>query len=104
MKFYSSDSFLVASCRRDMRLGPSGGSQPPVCRDELWRRTEDHVIGARYAELRRLGARERDRSIGLYVVSIPLAFVSPWISVTLYIAGALIWFVPDWRIESTART
>ena len=45
-----------------------------------------------------------ERSIGLYVVSIPLAFVSPWISVTLYIAGALIWFVPDRRIESTART
>ncbi|HEY1864952.1 MAG TPA: TMEM175 family protein [Roseiarcus sp.] len=43
-------------------------------------------------------------SIGLYFVSIPLAFVSPWISVALYIAVALIWFVPDRRIESTART
>jgi uncharacterized membrane protein len=42
-------------------------------------------------------------SIGLYFVSIPLAFVSPWISVALYIAVALIWFVPDRRIESTAR-
>lgn len=43
-------------------------------------------------------------SIGSYFVSIPLAFVSPWISVALYIAVALIWSVPDRRIESTART
>ena len=43
-------------------------------------------------------------SIGSYFVSIPLAFVSPWISVAVYIAVALIWFVPDRRIETTART
>ena len=43
-------------------------------------------------------------SVGLYFVSIPLAFVSPWISVALYLAVALIWLVPDRRIESTART
>ena len=43
-------------------------------------------------------------SVGLYFVSIPLAFVSPWISVALYVAVALIWLVPDRRIESTART
>jgi uncharacterized membrane protein len=43
-------------------------------------------------------------SLGAYFVSIPLAFVSPWISVALYILVALIWFVPDRRIESTART
>jgi cytochrome c oxidase assembly factor CtaG len=30
--------------------------------------------------------------------------LSPWISVALYIAVALIWFVPDRRIESTAGT
>ena len=43
-------------------------------------------------------------SIGLYFVSVPLAFVSPWISIALYFAVALIWLVPDRRIESTART
>jgi uncharacterized membrane protein len=42
-------------------------------------------------------------SLGLYFVSIPLAFVSPWISIALYIAVALIWFVPDQRIESVLR-
>jgi uncharacterized membrane protein len=43
-------------------------------------------------------------SLGAYFVSIPLAFVSPWISVALYILVALIWFMPDRRIESSART
>ena len=35
----------------------------------------------------------------LYISAIPLAFVSPWISNGLFIAVALIWFVPDRRIE-----
>ena len=36
----------------------------------------------------------------LYIVAIPLAFVSPWISDVLYVVVALLWFVPDRRIES----
>jgi uncharacterized membrane protein len=35
----------------------------------------------------------------LYVLAIPLAFVSPWISDALYVLVALIWLVPDRRIE-----
>ncbi len=35
----------------------------------------------------------------LYVVAILLAFVSPWISTLLYLSVALIWLVPDRRIE-----
>jgi uncharacterized membrane protein len=35
----------------------------------------------------------------LYLVAIPLAFVSPWISTGLYVFVALIWFIPDRRIE-----
>jgi uncharacterized membrane protein len=42
-------------------------------------------------------------AVGLYFVSIPLAFVSPWISVAIYIAVALIWFVPDRRGSSRPR-
>jgi uncharacterized membrane protein len=34
-----------------------------------------------------------------YLSAIPLAFVSPWISCALYAAVALIWLVPDQRIE-----
>lgn len=35
----------------------------------------------------------------LYVVAIPAAFVRPWISGALYIAVALMWLLPDQRIE-----
>jgi len=34
-----------------------------------------------------------------YLAAIPLASVSPWISCALYVAVALIWLVPDRRIE-----
>ena len=35
----------------------------------------------------------------LYLVAIPLAFVSPWIASGLYMFVALLWLVPDRRIE-----
>jgi uncharacterized membrane protein len=38
-------------------------------------------------------------SVGLYAGAIPLAFISPWISAAIYIGVALIWLVPDRRIE-----
>jgi uncharacterized membrane protein len=39
-------------------------------------------------------------SLLFYILAIPLAFVSTWISGILFIAVALIWIVPDKRIES----
>ena len=38
-----------------------------------------------------------------YAVSIALAFVRPWIAITLYVAVALMWLVPDRRIESVLK-
>jgi uncharacterized membrane protein len=38
-------------------------------------------------------------SLVLYAVAIALAFVSPWIAVAIYAAVAVMWFVPDRRIE-----
>lgn len=35
----------------------------------------------------------------LYAIAIPLAFWSEWISLGLYVLVALIWLVPDRRIE-----
>jgi uncharacterized membrane protein len=35
----------------------------------------------------------------VYVLAIPAAFVRPWISGALYIAVALMWLLPDQRIE-----
>ena len=39
-------------------------------------------------------------SVACYVLAIALAFVNAWISVGLYVFVALIWLVPDRRIES----
>lgn len=36
----------------------------------------------------------------LYIAGIVLAFVSPWTSVALYVLVAVIWLVPDRRIEN----
>ncbi len=38
-------------------------------------------------------------SPALYVAGIVLAMVSPWVSVAIYVGTALIWVVPDRRIE-----
>ena len=48
-------------------------------------------------------AVEKDKkgkiSLICYILVIPLAFVSPWISGLLYTTVALIWIIPDARIE-----
>ncbi len=38
-------------------------------------------------------------SMVLYVIAIPLAFVNQWIADILYVTVAVIWLVPDRRIE-----
>jgi uncharacterized membrane protein len=38
-------------------------------------------------------------SLALYAVGIPLTFVNPWIGVGMYTIVALIWLLPDRRIE-----
>jgi len=35
----------------------------------------------------------------LYAIAIPTAFYQPWVSIGLYVFVALMWFVPDSRIE-----
>jgi uncharacterized membrane protein len=39
-------------------------------------------------------------SLPIYILAILLAFVRPWIAILLYVANALMWFIPDRRIES----
>jgi uncharacterized membrane protein len=42
-------------------------------------------------------------SLTLYVLGVALAFIQPWISIALYVAVALMWLVPDRRIESQVK-
>ena len=48
-----------------------------------------------------LGRDIKERvSIALYVAAIPLAFVVSWLSCALYVAVAVMWLIPDRRIEN----
>jgi uncharacterized membrane protein len=38
-------------------------------------------------------------SVVIYAIAIPLAFVNPWIAFSIYVLVAVMWLVPDRRIE-----
>lgn len=42
-------------------------------------------------------------SIAIYAIAIPLGFVHPWIAYSCYVLVAIIWLLPDPRIEKTLR-
>src|SRR5881392_945697 len=66
------------------------------------------VIGAQGPHSNLAAAVGRDLkgklSIAAYAVAIPMAFVQQWISDALYVAVALLWLVPDRRIEARFRS
>src|SRR3954465_4859441 len=43
-------------------------------------------------------------SIVINILAVPLAFIKPWISCAMYVIVAVIWFVPDRRIERTVAS
>jgi uncharacterized membrane protein len=43
--------------------------------------------------------RKGTASILLYAIAIPLAFVSQWIALAIYVCVAMVWLIPDSRIE-----
>jgi uncharacterized membrane protein len=47
--------------------------------------------------------RKGKLSLALYIAAVGLAFVRPWVAIALYIAVALVWIVPDSRIESLLK-
>jgi uncharacterized membrane protein len=58
------------------------------------RHGHDSAIGAA------IGRDEKGKvSLVLYAAAILLAFVRPWLACALYITVAVIWLVPDRRIE-----
>jgi uncharacterized membrane protein len=40
-------------------------------------------------------------SIVLYLAAIPLAFLAGWLALAIYVIVAIMWLVPDRRIEKT---
>jgi len=50
---------------------------------------------------RALGSDTKGKiSISLYLAAIALAFVRPWLAIAVYVAVALLWLIPDRRIEA----
>ncbi len=43
--------------------------------------------------------RQGRMSLAIYAVAVGLAFVAPWVAALLYVVVALIWLVPDRRLE-----
>ncbi|MEO5934973.1 MAG: TMEM175 family protein [Duganella sp.] len=43
-------------------------------------------------------------SMVLYFLAVPLAFVAVWVSFTLLVLVAILWFLPDRRIEAAMRS
>jgi uncharacterized membrane protein len=51
-----------------------------------------------------IGNKQKEMlSLYIYTAAIPLAFVAAWISALLYVVVAVIWLVPDRRIETRLR-
>jgi uncharacterized membrane protein len=49
---------------------------------------------------RAIGADRKGRlSLALYISAIPLAFLNRWVAIAIYVTVAIIWLVPDMRIE-----
>ena len=59
--------------------------------------------GERSTVAKAVGSRTKEwLSFGLYVIGFGAAFAEPWLSLALYVAVAIIWFVPDRRFEQQA--
>ena len=51
-----------------------------------------------------IGNKQKEMlSLYIYTAAIPLAFVAAWISALLYVVVAIMWLVPDRRIETRLR-
>jgi uncharacterized membrane protein len=65
-----------------------------------------HLLMAHHGQesvLARAFGRDRKSQVSLllYTIAIPVAFAVPWVSGLLYVAVAVIWLIPDRRIETT---
>ena len=61
------------------------------------------MAGLAYFALARALALGKDTkgkaSVAIYAAAVPLSFVNPWIAFAMYIVVAILWFIPDRRIE-----
>jgi TMEM175 potassium channel family protein len=74
----------------------------PGCAYYLLQKAIIHLEGADSTLARVLGRDLKGKgSLVLYATGIALAFVNQWVSIAIYLAVAIMWFIPDRRIERT---
>ena len=57
-----------------------------------------HEPGSKLAQA--IGSDRKGRlSLVAYVVALACSFVLPWVSISLFVAVSIVWFVPDRRVE-----
>ena len=70
-----------------------------LTRTLLWHHEQDSTLA------KALGRDRKGKlSLIIYAGAVPLAFVNPWLAFALYILVAVIWLVPDRRIEKVLST
>ena len=61
-----------------------------------------HESGSQLAQA--IGSDRKGRSsLAIYVLALAAAAVLPWVSIALFVAVAVIWFLPDRRVERVLR-
>lgn len=68
----------------------------------FWTQARIIAVNGRDSVVARAVGTDRKGKLSLagYVLAIPLAFVSTWIAGALYVGVALLWLIPDRRIEA----
>ena len=68
----------------------------------VWLQRSIIAVDGEHSKLARAIGRDLKGKISLllYFVGIALAFVHPWLAIAVYVLIALLWFIPDRRIES----
>ena len=92
-------SLINDALKRATQAQPSTKPAPELVRPILKKLT---IVGKFNVFLSGLtiGAKFKERaSLVIYAVAIGLTFVNPWIGFALYSLVALVWLVPDRRIE-----
>ena len=57
-----------------------------------------HEPGSKLAQA--IGSDRKGKvSLAVYLIALACSFAAPWISIALFIAVAIIWFIPDRRVE-----
>ena len=71
----------------------------------LWLEKRLIVVNGLASELAQAVGQDRKATLSLagYVLAVPLAFANRWAAVALYVAIAVMWFVPDRRIETRLK-